>query len=200
MSYEVPVTYFDFTSGHVSFPPGPPSIRAKVGGCPQIKYIYEQDGDMQPAPYWVCVAFANANYNDVTLMSGIRKQHALRPFSQADVTYAQPANILAEVTSKKVQPVCYVSMEGMYWFKVVVNHYSVQGDHVSMNVQFDKKLVPGCFAYKGHNYYSENGLVPMVMESCGGNGFGAFNSKDNNDGNVMNFMDPGYVWKKPTSH
>nr|QYA18577.1 hypothetical protein KOM_12_308 [Clandestinovirus] len=195
-------TIFDFTSGYKSFPPGPESIRSQVGGCPSISYIYEQDGMLQPSAYWVCVAFADASYEDVTMMSGIRKHHALRPFTFANIQYNLSADMAAKLNGKQVQPVVYISTEGSYWFKIVVSEWKVIGSTLSILAKCDEKLVNAAFPYKGHNFYSQNGLTPMVMEYCGGAGYGAFSSYDDNDGNPIgvHYTDPQYVWKIPSQH
>lgn len=191
------VTLHDFLPGHTSFPPGPALARDKVRDCPDIKFVYEEDAMMVPAPYWLCVGFVDNSMKDITLMSAIRKKDAVRPFTHAVVTHRPPASVLAK---QGWQPVFYLSMEGLHWYSIRIEQWQMTtGGTLVARIKCDEKVTLKPVAYRGSNYFALNGIDPMVLESCGGNGEHAWGSRDDNDGQPpwMHYYDIGYVWRRP---
>jgi hypothetical protein len=191
------VTLHDFLPGKTSFPPGPARARARAQNCPDIRYIYQEDSMLQPAPYWVCISYVDNAMKDITMMSAIRKLDAARPFTKAIVMHTPPAQVLS---SPAWTPIIYMSMEGLNWYSIRIEqwHLTERGLMVA-KLKCDEKITLKPLAYRGQNYFALNGVDPMVSEDCGGNGAHAFKSSDPSNLNPpwQHWYDLGFKWEIP---
>jgi hypothetical protein len=191
-------TLHDMLSGTQSFPPGDRRIRQRIMNCPDISFMYQKESMMQPAAYSLCVMFNDTQQKPLTKMSGIRKKTALRPFTDAVVIHRPDPQMAQMVASGAAVPVVLMAMETQYFYSVAIKQFRVINGIIEMIVQCDKKIVQKPFAYDGSDMFALNGIDPMVLEKCGGNGVGAFDSFDDNDGNPVgvHFTDLSYHWRR----
>lgn len=190
-------TLHDMLPGTQSFPPGDRRIRQRILNCPDISFMYQKESMMQPSAYSLCIMYQDSQQRPITKMSGIRKKTALRPFTDAVVIHRPDAQIAQMVAQGTATPVVLMAMETHYFYSIAIKQFRIVNGIIEMIVQCDKKIVHKPFAYDGTDF-ALNGVDPMVLEKCGGNGVGAFNSFDDNDGNPVgvHFTDLSYHWRR----
>jgi hypothetical protein len=167
--------------------------RLYSNACPRISFHYEQNGLMQPAPYYVCVTLVNKQTGEESRMGPLARVYAKRPFSLVFVS-------VDKVPQAPFEYNVWVSYDNNYYHRVPVlrqvPHTSKQGQRsLTMMVsllQFTDRVA----GYNGR-LGGYRGLHNVVLPECGGNGRSVFNTSDNNDGNLMHFTEPGYKWQYP---
>ena len=157
--------------------------------CSRVSFHYEQNGLLQPGPYYFAISTHQGKMGPIT------KAYARRPFSFAFLSIDQnidPSNVNA-----------WASFDNDYWFNIpIINQKAYTNNRGGRSTSLMVNMLRHRGEVEGYNgkLGGYRGIHNVVLEECGGNGQASFGpySYDNNDGNKGHFMEPLYRWNYPS--